>query len=164
MSFVAPWQGTSAYPPMCFTILFAAWFGVRLRPLWKTFAQDSGSGANARPLIKRKGEGMLHSPLNIPTTDHVGHKPPDAAGSTAQPGLLTLPQTVSAEDFVASYGEPLERTLNLDTWERSEDLNRLFARLDEEISQALDQEDELHRQIREIVFPQIAQRPHAPPE
>jgi hypothetical protein len=64
---------------------------------------------------------------------------------------------------VASYGEPLEQTLNLETWERGENLDRMFARLDREISEALEREDELYKQLRAVVFPQIIQRRHAPP-
>ncbi len=92
-----------------------------------------------------------------------GNESPDSAGATAQPGPLTAPEEVSAEDFEASYGEPLKRTLDLETWERGENLDRMFARLDEEISEALEREDEIHKQIRAVVFPQIAQRRHAPP-
>jgi hypothetical protein len=92
-----------------------------------------------------------------------GDKPQDGAEAAAQPGRLTPPEEISAEDFVASYGEPLKRMLNLETWERGENLDRMFARLDREISEALEREDELYRQIRQVVFPQITGRPHAPP-
>jgi hypothetical protein len=51
----------------------------------------------------------------------------------------------------------------LDTWERGENLARIFERLDQEIVQALEQEDEIHKRIRHIVFPQIFARRLAPP-
>jgi hypothetical protein len=106
---------------------------------------------------------MSQTPPNEPIPGQMGDEPPDGTGTTAPPGPLTPPEEVSAEDFEASYGEPFERTLNLDTWEHGENLDRMFARLDQEISEALAQEDNLYKQIREVVFPQIAQRPDAPP-
>jgi hypothetical protein len=106
---------------------------------------------------------MAQTPPNTPHAGQGAHEPSNAAGATAQPGLLTPPEEVSAADFVASYGEPLESTLNLDTWERGENLDRMFARLDQEISEALARENELYKQIRDVVFPQITQRRHAPP-
>jgi hypothetical protein len=107
---------------------------------------------------------MSQTPPNTPTPDRGGNEPQGAAGATAQPGLLSPPDEIGAADFIASYGESLERTLNLDTWEPGENLDRMFARLDQEISEALAREDELYKQIRSVVFPQIAQRRHAPPE
>jgi len=85
------------------------------------------------------------------------------AGVQAQPGRLEPPEVISADTFEASYGEPLEQTLNLETWERGENLDRMFERLDREIGQALVQENELCRRIRQLVFPLIATRPNAPP-
>jgi hypothetical protein len=107
---------------------------------------------------------MSQTPPNEHSPDRGGDEPPDGAGAERQPGPLTPPEEVSAEDFETSYGEPLERTLNLETWESGENLDRMFARLDREISEAVEQEDELCQQIRQLVFPQIAQRPNAPPE
>ncbi len=90
-------------------------------------------------------------------------EPPGGAGATAQPGLLAPSEVISHEDFAASYGESLERALNLETWERGENLDRMFARLDREISEALEREDDLSWQIRRVIFPQITARPGAPP-
>jgi hypothetical protein len=106
---------------------------------------------------------MSQTPPNERIPGQRGDEPQDGTGTAAQPGPLSPPEEVSAEDFEASYGERLERTLNLDTWERGENLDRMFARLDEEISEALDREDELCRQIQRMIFPQIAERPNAPP-
>src|SRR5438132_5975045 len=52
------------------------------------------------------------------------------------------PELLDADDFLASYGEPLAHTLNLDTWESGPDLASIFDRLDQEVRQALTQEDE----------------------
>lgn len=70
--------------------------------------------------------------------------------------------SVKSEDFSASYGEPLERTLDLETWERGENLLSVFARLEQEINLALERKDDLCRSIRQGVLPTIAARPHAP--
>jgi hypothetical protein len=107
---------------------------------------------------------MSQTPPNEHTSGQRGDEPPDGTGAERQPGPLTPPEEVSAEDFEASYGESLERTLNLETWERGENLDRLFERLDREISEALVREDEIYKQIQDVVFPQITQRRHAPPE
>src|SRR4051794_12612262 len=106
---------------------------------------------------------MAQTPPTMPNPDQVGHEPLGIAAASDQPGLLTPPEEISAEDFVSSYGESLAHTLNLDTWELGENLDRMFARLDEEISEALAHEDDLYKQIRDVVFPQITLRRHAPP-
>jgi hypothetical protein len=85
-------------------------------------------------------------------------------GISLQPGPFTPPEEIAADDFLASYGESLEQTLNLDTWKRGEDLAGIFARLDQEIGQALDQETEIRKRIRHVVFPQICARRSAPRE
>ena len=61
---------------------------------------------------------MSQSPSDIPHRDQTAGEPPGAGGATAQPGLLSPAEEISTEDFVASYGESIERTLDLDTWER----------------------------------------------
>jgi hypothetical protein len=106
---------------------------------------------------------MIQPPPNAHTSGQRGDESPGGAGAAAQPGPLIPPDEVSAEDFEASYGEALKRTLDLETWERGENLDRLFERLDREISEALVREDEIYKQIRDVVFPQITQRRHAPP-
>ncbi len=106
---------------------------------------------------------MAQTPPTMPSPDQVGDDPLEASASINQPGLLTPPDEISAGDFVASYGESLERTLNLDTWERGENLDRMFARLDREIGDSLEREDDFCRQIRDVVLRQIAIRPNAPP-
>ena len=82
--------------------------------------------------------------------------------SPVPPGPLSPPELLDADDFLASYGEPLAQTLNLDTWESGPDLASIFDRLDQEVRQALTQEDEMCRHLRQVVFPQIAARPNAP--
>lgn len=84
------------------------------------------------------------------------------SGAPAQPGPVAPPEIIGADDFAAGYGESLEQALDLDTWERGEDLVGLFERLDQEVSQALEQEDAIRKQVREVVFEQIVSRRNAP--
>ena len=102
---------------------------------------------------------MAQTPPTMPNPDQVGDDPLEASASRNQPGLLTPPDEISAGDFVSSYGESRQRTLNLDTWERGENLDRMFARLDREIGDSLEREDDFCRQIRDVVLRQIAIRP-----
>jgi hypothetical protein len=62
-----------------------------------------------------------------------------AGGGPRQPGDLAPPEFVDSDDFHVAYGESLAETLNLDTWERGEDLIGLYERLNEEVALALEQ-------------------------
>ncbi len=65
-------------------------------------------------------------------------------------------------EFEEAYGEPLERTLNLDTWTAGEDLASLYTRLEHEIADAVSKEEEYRQIIRREVFPQIPSGDYAP--
>jgi hypothetical protein len=79
-----------------------------------------------------------------------------------QPSFLPMTDEVDEAEFVAAYGESLAQTLDLDTWERGENLAKNFDRLDREVADALQQEDAIRKKVREVVFPQILSRPNAP--
>ena len=79
--------------------------------------------------------------------------PPDT-----QPGL---PVTDAAE-FRTSFGETLDQALDLNTWHHGEDLANLYGRLEQEIAEAVKQEDELRERVRTVVFPRLEVRPGAP--
>src|SRR5581483_3653800 len=66
--------------------------------------------------------------------------------------------------FGAQFDEPLARVLDLGTWSTGADLDRLYARLDQEIRSALRQEGGHRAVIRNRVFPMLAVRGMAPPE
>jgi hypothetical protein len=106
---------------------------------------------------------MSQTPPNPPNPGQRDDEPRATSGAAAQPGVLDSSEEISGEDFVESYDEPLGRTLNLETWERGVNLDHMFARLDEEIGEALTREAELYKQIQEVIFPQISKQPHAPP-
>jgi hypothetical protein len=83
-------------------------------------------------------------------------------GINDPPGDLAPAPVIDAQDFEAGFGEPLGRTLDLETWNDGRDLSGIFERLDEEVGQALLQEDALRAQVRKVLFPMIARRPNAP--
>ncbi|HEY8447893.1 MAG TPA: hypothetical protein VIL01_12375 [Thermomicrobiales bacterium] len=66
------------------------------------------------------------------------------------------------EAFQKAFGEPLARTLDLETWLPGEDLARLYDRLESEVKNALAHEDSVLATIRRDVLPMIRPRPHVP--
>jgi hypothetical protein len=74
-----------------------------------------------------------------------------------------LPDEVGADEIEVAFGEKLSEMLDLGTWSPGEDLASAYGRLEEEIHRALQQENRTRERVREIVFPQIRERPGAPP-
>ncbi len=71
-------------------------------------------------------------------------------------------EDVTAEKYEAAFGEPLERTLDLDTWTPSENLAALYERLEQEIKAAVEFEDTVRARVRAELFPRVFNRPGAP--
>lgn len=69
---------------------------------------------------------------------------------------------VGGDAFEAAYGEPLERTLDLATWQPGGDLSGLYERLDDEVRAALRGEDRIRSSLRREVLPRLRIRPTAP--
>jgi hypothetical protein len=94
----------------------------------------------------------------------------EAPESNDAPGQVTLPTesllvgeaTTDAAEFHSSFGETLDQALDLNTWTRGEDLVNLYGRLEQEIADAVKQEDQLRERVREHVFPRLETRPGAP--
>ena len=95
----------------------------------------------------------------------------DSADSNAdKPGQMTLPPDTGQpgpaitdqDEFRTSFGETLDQALDLSTWHRGEDLANLYGRLEQEILEAVKQEDELRERVRQVVFPRIELRRGAP--
>ena len=78
------------------------------------------------------------------------------------PGRLDVPEEINPEEFAEATGEGIERVLALDTWRQGEDLAGVYDRIEQEVAEALEQENDIRRHIRETVFPMIRNRPHAP--
>src|SRR6266508_3499604 len=97
-----------------------------------------------------------------PTKPNAKRAEPGEHGSEDSATLLAETHAVGEAEFLSAYGESLAQTLDLDTWDRGENLAKNFERLDREVAEALDQEDSIRKKVREIVFPQILARPHAP--
>ncbi|HZL36225.1 MAG TPA: hypothetical protein VFC78_12985 [Tepidisphaeraceae bacterium] len=77
------------------------------------------------------------------------------------PGSAELP-AVDASDFQSAFGEPLEDTLDLDTWRPGDELAATYERVQSEVSDAVRQESGIHREIRQRIFPLLKSRPQAP--
>ena len=90
----------------------------------------------------------------------------DADGFAPQPlhayGPLDA-SPVSAGDYQAGMGEPLARTLDLDTWTTGEDLATIYERITAEVQDAIAQEDQARAEIRRRVFPLLGAYDGAPP-
>lgn len=89
-------------------------------------------------------------------------KPPDMMDEVSPLDLPPADGTeITADDFRQSFGEDLQSTLDVDTWLPG-DLSQEYSRIEREVREAVDQENELQRRIREEVFPLIETRPNAP--
>src|SRR6266550_7038344 len=75
---------------------------------------------------------------------------------TEQPAL-------SADEFEAAHGERLSQALDLGTWTPGADLAAMYARLEQEVADAVRKETEYQKQIRAKVFPLLRNREGAPP-
>lgn len=82
-----------------------------------------------------------------------------AAAAAARPGpAADAPPYVAPGEFVASFGEPIERTLDLDTWTGGLDMATALDRLEAEVARAVDAEDNLRERTRQLVFPHLGQQ------
>jgi hypothetical protein len=68
-----------------------------------------------------------------------------------------LPVEIGADEFQAGFGEPLHDAIDLSTWRHGEDLARSYARVLEEIEQAVAQEEGWRKRIREELFPRLCE-------
>lgn len=76
---------------------------------------------------------------------------------------LTGDQSPLLEDeYEAAHGETLSHTLDLDTWHPGADLMQMYARLQREIAEAVEQEKGYQERIRREIFPRLRTRPDAP--
>lgn len=87
----------------------------------------------------------------------MNHEPDD--NQLPRPDLPTL----NASDFQSAFGEPIEHALDLDTWRPATELAAMYDRVQQEVSEAVRQETEMHRQIRERIFPLLKTRTGRPP-
>lgn len=83
----------------------------------------------------------------------------DPIADAGQPLAPIGPQD---REFEAAHGEPLAKVLDLDTWMQGGDLLSAYGRLEQEVEDALAQEDEVRKTVREVVFGKIRNSPGAP--
>lgn len=82
------------------------------------------------------------------------------AQTPAEQELGQLP--VTGDEYELAHGENLSQTLDLDTWHPGADLVEMYARLENEVAEAVRKETEYQREIRSKVFPLLRTRVEAP--
>lgn len=83
--------------------------------------------------------------------------------ATAANSSLSEAQSVTGDEYTSAHGETLAETLDLDTWHSGANLVETYARLEQEVAAAVEQESGYVTQIRENIFPWLRNRPDAPP-
>ena len=71
-------------------------------------------------------------------------------------------QPLSADDFAATFGEPLHTALDLKSWRIGSDVEQEYRRLEREVKDAVHRETNLQADIRKHVFPKLKTQPQAP--
>jgi hypothetical protein len=85
--------------------------------------------------------------------------------ATADEDLSEIPEgqtsnpSITSAEFEAAHGESLSKVINLDTWMAGEDLIAAFDRLQQEVDEAVSQESEYQKKIRDVVFDKINSLP-----
>jgi hypothetical protein len=77
---------------------------------------------------------------------------------------LDVEELIGDQEYEQSFGEDLERTLDVDTWATGIDWEGAVARLKSEIQAAVEREEALRRVVRRELLPKIGQASGAPPE
>ena len=77
---------------------------------------------------------------------------------------LTRPASdpATAADFRQSFGEELSEILDVSKWKLGDDLAQEYPRIEQEVREALAQEDETQRRIRTEFFPKLMDPAAAP--
>src|SRR4051794_21463225 len=100
------------------------------------------------------GPNVLAHPAD-PTPPPAAPRPPPPAipppapppAAPQPPGRHEDPPDIAPDEFAAGFGESLRQALDLKTWQDALDLAGAFDRLEREVGEAIDQEDDLHRQV-----------------
>lgn len=70
---------------------------------------------------------------------------------------------IGNNDYEMATGEPLSTTLDLNTWHPGVDLGEMYARIEQEVAEAVRKENIYQKEIREKLFPYLRTREGAPP-
>ena len=85
------------------------------------------------------------------------------SGAVGSPQSISENESlISADTFSVAYGEPLDRTLDIDSWQTGGDLEGLYERLEREVRAAVEIENTQRETIRREIFPRLRNRPGAP--
>jgi hypothetical protein len=87
---------------------------------------------------------------------------PEIVAASNQPGDLAPSPAIDNRDFEVAFGQSLDRTLDLDTWQSGLYLCADWERIERELGEALEQGRRNVEPMRKLVFPLIASRPNAP--
>src|SRR5579875_1864760 len=79
----------------------------------------------------------------------------DVAGANS---MLVMKQ----DEFQAAFGESINRTLDINTWDAGEDLAAMYEALQQEVALAVEQEGRVRERVRAELFPLVFQNPTAP--
>ncbi len=89
--------------------------------------------------------------------------PSDEAPEANDPIEVTGGQPpLTGDEYAAAHGEALSQTLDLDTWCPGTDLLEMYARLEAEVVEAVRQENDYQKQVRQTIFPLLRTRTGAP--
>jgi hypothetical protein len=78
------------------------------------------------------------------------------------PGPIVQPPSVESNEFLAQCGQTIEEALNIRQWHNALDLAAADERLERDLLEGLDQQDNLDKQARQRLFPLIDQQPNRP--
>jgi hypothetical protein len=87
---------------------------------------------------------------------------PDANAKDATKEYTQTNSDVSPEDYKQTFGETLTSTLDLESWKTGEDLSKVYALINAEVREAIEQDNRTRAEIRRLVFPQLKNRLEAP--
>ncbi len=69
---------------------------------------------------------------------------------------------MEGDEFRAAFGESVDNTLDIDTWQLGEDLAEMYAKLEREVADAVKQGGRIRERIRSELFPRAFEHPQAP--
>lgn len=69
---------------------------------------------------------------------------------------------IESNEFQSAFGEPVENTLDINTWQIGEDLAGMYQKLEEEVASAVEQGGRIRERVRAELFPFVFKRADAP--
>jgi hypothetical protein len=78
------------------------------------------------------------------------------------PGTIIPPPSVESNEFLAQCGQTIQQALDIRQWHNALDLAAADERLERDLLEGLDQQDNLDKQTRERLFPLIDKQPNRP--